>query len=151
MDILFKVTTCCGLCHQAIIRSQVNSRTWGLDKTAVLSKPAHQTVIYTVWHIPDVVLVQFSWWWAHGCPKHAENRNKHTWKITVRQVGYLQRLHFYLFGFDLQPDHNMHTFSCFCAHFPCCCLIARFWRGRNVFRANTFHSKYARWSLYWLG
>jgi hypothetical protein len=19
----------------------------------------------------------FSWWWAHGCPKHVENRNKH--------------------------------------------------------------------------
>ena len=23
----------------------------------------------------------FSWWWAHGCPKHVENRNKHTCKI----------------------------------------------------------------------
>ena len=27
------------------------------------------------------------------CPKHVENRNKHTWKRTVRQVGYLQRLY----------------------------------------------------------
>jgi len=35
---------------------------------------------------------EFSWWWAHGCPKHVENRNKHTWKRIVRQVGYLQRL-----------------------------------------------------------
>jgi hypothetical protein len=35
----------------------------------------------------------FSWWWVHGCPKHAENRNKHTWKRTLRQVGYLQRLY----------------------------------------------------------
>jgi hypothetical protein len=30
----------------------------------------------------------FSWWWARGCPKHVENRNKHTRKRTVRQVGY---------------------------------------------------------------
>ena len=45
----------------------------------------------SVWHIPDAVLIQFSWWWAHGCPKHVENRNKHTWKRTVRQAGYLQR------------------------------------------------------------
>ena len=30
-----------------------------------------------------------SWWWAYGCPKHVENRNKHTWEI-VRQFGYLQ-------------------------------------------------------------
>jgi len=36
---------------------------------------------------------QFSWWWAHDCPKHVENKNKHTWKWIVRQVGYLQRLY----------------------------------------------------------
>jgi hypothetical protein len=35
----------------------------------------------------------FSWWWARGCLKHAENRNKHTWKRIVHQVGYLQRLY----------------------------------------------------------
>jgi hypothetical protein len=34
---------------------------------------------------------KFSWWWAHGCPKHVENINKHTWKLIVRQVVYLQR------------------------------------------------------------
>jgi hypothetical protein len=51
----------------------------------------HQTVIYKEWHIPDVVLIQFSWWWAHIYPKHVENRNKHTWKRIVRQVGSLQR------------------------------------------------------------
>jgi hypothetical protein len=34
------------------------------------------------------------WWWAHGCPKHVENRNKRTRKRVVRQVGYLQRLHY---------------------------------------------------------
>ena len=41
--------------------------------------------------IPNVVLMQFSWWWAHGCPKHVENRSKHIWKRIVREVGYLQR------------------------------------------------------------
>ena len=52
--------------------------------------PAYQTVIYTEWHKPGVALLQqFSWWWVHGCPKHVENRNKHTWKIG-RQVCYLK-------------------------------------------------------------
>jgi len=31
---------------------------FGRDCSAVSSKPAHQTVIYTEWHIPDVVLIQ---------------------------------------------------------------------------------------------
>ena len=34
----------------------------------------------------------FSWWWAYRCSKHVEDRNKHTRKITVGQVGYLQEL-----------------------------------------------------------
>jgi len=37
----------------------------------------------------------YSWlfWWSElGCSKHVENRNEHTWKRIVRQVGYLQRL-----------------------------------------------------------
>jgi len=34
----------------------------------------------------------FSWWWAHGGPKHVEKRNKHTLNRTVRQVCCLQRL-----------------------------------------------------------
>jgi hypothetical protein len=37
--------------------------------------------------------VQVCTWWAHGCPKHVQNRSKHTWKRIVRQVGYLQRLY----------------------------------------------------------
>ena len=28
-----------------------------------------------------------------AAPKHVKNKNKHTWKRIVRQVGYLQRLH----------------------------------------------------------
>jgi hypothetical protein len=50
---------------------------------------------------------QFSWWWAHGFPKHVENRNKHTWKITVRQVGYLQRL----YRDARSTEHKIHIFS----------------------------------------
>ena len=37
---------------------------------------SHQSNIYQVSHWYN----QFSWWWAHSCPKHVENRNKHTWK-----------------------------------------------------------------------
>ena len=34
----------------------------------------------------------FSRWWAHGCPKHVQNRNKYSWKRTLRQVRYLKRI-----------------------------------------------------------
>ena len=34
---------------------------------------------------------QFSWWWAHGCPKHVENRNKHLRKKLCIKFVYLQR------------------------------------------------------------
>jgi hypothetical protein len=64
----------------------------GLDGTAVPSKPAHLTVTYTEWHIPDVVLINwFSWWWAQGCSKHVENWNIYE-KRTMHQVGYLQEM-----------------------------------------------------------
>jgi len=33
----------------------------------------------------------FSWWWAHSCPKHVENRNKYTRKI-VHQVGFIYKI-----------------------------------------------------------
>jgi hypothetical protein len=39
-------------------------------RTAVSSRPAHKTVVYIEWHIPDVLLIQFFWWWAHRWPKH---------------------------------------------------------------------------------
>jgi len=32
----------------------------------------------------------FSWWWAHSCPKHVKNINKHTRKI-VHQVGFIYK------------------------------------------------------------
>ena len=34
----------------------------------------------------------FSWWLAHGCPKHVENINKHIRKNCIKLV-YLQRLY----------------------------------------------------------
>jgi len=33
---------------------------------------------------------QFSWWWAHSCPKHVEKRNKRTKKICAPSWLYLQ-------------------------------------------------------------
>ena len=32
----------------------------------------------------------FSWWWAHSCPKHVEERNKHTKKNCAPSGLYLQ-------------------------------------------------------------
>ena len=50
----------------------------------------HTRPTSTHWHKPGVALIQsFSWWWAHGCLKHIENKNKHTWKVVLK-VGYLQ-------------------------------------------------------------
>jgi len=62
--------------------------------------PAYQTVIYTEWYKPGVALIQqFSWWWAHGCPKHVENINKYTRKkLCVMLVIYK----------DLKPDFTIH-------------------------------------------
>jgi hypothetical protein len=34
---------------------------------------------------------KFSWWWAHGWPKHVENRNKHIRKI-VHQFGLFTKI-----------------------------------------------------------
>jgi hypothetical protein len=60
------------------------------------SKTAHKTVTYIEWHIPDVVLIQFSWWRAHGCPKHVQNINKHTRKESCdKLVIYKDQLHYF--------------------------------------------------------
>ena len=56
-----------------------------------------QVNLHTRWSSTQSDIYQishwFSWWWEHDCLKHVENRNKYTWKTTVRQVGYLQRLY----------------------------------------------------------
>jgi len=44
--------------------------------------------------IPDVVLIQFSFWgWAQGYSKHVEDSNKHIIEEIVRQIGYLPELY----------------------------------------------------------
>jgi len=40
------------------------------DSHSVSSQPADQTATHTEWKIP--VYSEFSWWWAHSCPKHVE-------------------------------------------------------------------------------
>ena len=40
-------------------------------------------------HIDTVI---FSWWWAHGCPKHVEKRNKYIKQSCAPSWTYLQRL-----------------------------------------------------------
>jgi hypothetical protein len=90
----------------------------GLDETAVSSKPAHQTV----WHIPDVVLIQLIFLMMdNGCPKHVENRNKHIWKRIVRQVGYLQ---------TLQRLENVHFVGI------CCTKNKPLRTGRPIYRTG---------------
>jgi len=54
--------------------------------------PAYQTTIYKEWHKPGVALIRsFSWWWAHGCPKHVQIIHKHTQKLCVRSVIYKEQ------------------------------------------------------------
>jgi len=47
----------------------------------------YQTVIHTV---TSTKFAYFSWWWAHGRPKHIEKRNKHTKKNCAPCWLYLQ-------------------------------------------------------------
>ena len=44
-------------------------------------QPADQTpLIHNNKYKCRMDTVSFSWWWAHGCPKHVEKRNKYTKK-----------------------------------------------------------------------
>ena len=46
---------------------------------------------HTEWQIPvSHRYSNFSWWWAHGWPKHAEKRNKYTTQNCARSWIYLQ-------------------------------------------------------------
>ena len=92
---LFLFSTCFGqLCAHHQMNQLYQCDTWYLSLCVddclvcrTVYRPAYQTVIYTEWHIPGVALINLlSWWWAHSCPKHVENRNKYMRKI-VHQVG----------------------------------------------------------------
>ena len=53
---------------------------------AVSSKPAHQTVIYTEWHIPDVVLIQLILliWCCVWCKQIRSKNSILSYRITTR-------------------------------------------------------------------
>ena len=58
---------------------------WSFTPT---SRP-HAT--HTEWQIPvSHRYSNFSWWWAHGCPKHVEKRNKYTKQNFTPSWIYLQ-------------------------------------------------------------
>jgi len=50
-------------------------------------QPADRTATHTEWQTPvSHRYSKFSWWWAYGCPKHKQKRNKYTKKY-VHLVG----------------------------------------------------------------
>jgi hypothetical protein len=53
-------------------------------QVGVKIKHAYQTVSHTHTQCDKYQVlywyIYFFWWWAHSCPKHVENRNKHTKK-----------------------------------------------------------------------
>jgi hypothetical protein len=57
--------------------------------TSIPDGHPHQ-VTYTRWCIHTI---RFSWWWALGCSKHVEKRNKYIQWKKVRRVGYEQELY----------------------------------------------------------
>jgi hypothetical protein len=51
----------------------------------------------------------FSWWWARGCSKHAQNWNKHTEKGIVRQVGHLHEPTLYVPPSMWETDYSENS------------------------------------------
>ena len=55
---------------------------------------------HTEWQIPvSHRYNNFSWWWAHGCPKHVNKRNKYTKQNCAPSLIYLQALFIVATGF----------------------------------------------------
>ena len=52
------------------------------DQTPPIQSDKHQCRVDTV---------IFSWWWAHGCPKHVEKRNKHIKQNYASNWTYLRK------------------------------------------------------------
>ena len=77
-----------------------------MELHGVPPKPACQTVIYTEWHMPDVVFIQFSWWWARRCQKHVENRNKTYMKKELRVKLVIYEDYGLLQGIPSKPAHQ---------------------------------------------
>jgi len=54
-------------------------------------QPADHTATHAEWQIPvSHRYSNFFWWWAHGCPKHVEKRNKYTKQNCAPSWIYLQ-------------------------------------------------------------
>jgi hypothetical protein len=94
-------------------------------------KPAYETVTYIKWHIPDVALIQFSWWWAHECSKLVEIWNKHIRKKSVRRSWPFTRFLMYFFLF---VHFSMLQASAFgCDKPPIFVSSVAFWRIQILF------------------
>ena len=66
---------------------QVGMKLMKLNSDLHTRRSSTQSDIYQVTHWFN----WFSWWWAHSCPKHVENRNKYIRKI-VHQVGLFTKI-----------------------------------------------------------
>ena len=80
------INTTSGICH--LYRWPSGGQVW-IYSNLPTRRSSTQSDIYQMSYWYN----WFSWWWTHGCPKRVQNRNKHTWKRIVHQVGYLQRLY----------------------------------------------------------
>jgi hypothetical protein len=61
------------LVYVTLCRRPSGMQVWTECPNLHTRRSSTQSVIYQVSHWYN----WFSWWWAHGCPKHVENRNKH--------------------------------------------------------------------------
>ena len=78
------------------------------------------------WHIPTSHRYSnFSWWWAHICPKHVEKRNKYTKQNSEPSWVYLQ---------DCTRMHGQQNINCVGK----LSFVVGFWGFRNNDRLNSF-------------
>jgi len=75
----------------------------GLDETAVSYKPAHQTIIYTEWHIPDVVLIQ----WNSPDDGQMANRNMQRKEINIYEKELCVKLVIYKDYTEMEGQQNI--------------------------------------------
>jgi len=75
-----------------------------LPAEPISSKPAHYTVDYTEWHVPDVIVIQLIFLMMGTW-------HSRTWKRIVRQVGYLQRLCLYLLTYSMEQNRVLEKLT----------------------------------------
>jgi hypothetical protein len=59
----------------------------------------------------------FSWWWTHSCPKHVQNRNKHTKKDWCTKLVLFRRL------YKDARSTNHQILQCLCNYSLLCMLF----------------------------